>query len=70
VLKTYVQHDVSLFKSIKGQFSKPVIPGQTLITEMWGEGARVHFQVKVKESSNVVIKGGYVDFHKDVKVEF
>ena len=60
---------MSFFKAIKGQFSKPVIPGQTLLTEMWCEGKRVHFQVRVKETGDIAIKGGYVDFHKEVKVK-
>lgn len=47
---------------IQVQFSSPVIPGDTLCTEMWREGEdRVIFQMKVRESGRVVLKGGFVD---------
>ncbi|XP_066262129.1 peroxisomal multifunctional enzyme type 2-like isoform X1 [Euwallacea similis] len=67
ILRAYTGHDVSLFKSLKVRFTKPVIPGQTLRVDTWKEGNRIHFETVVVETNQVVISGAYVDF-KSIKM--
>ncbi|KAK7067870.1 hypothetical protein SK128_015783 [Halocaridina rubra] len=65
VLKRFCGNDVSKFKAIKTRFAKPVLPGQTLVTDMWKEGSRVFYTCRVKETGKDCLTGGYVDIVED-----
>jgi len=60
VLKQYCDNDPKQFRMIKARFAKPVIPGDTLVVEMWKEGDKVILQTKSKSSGAVCINNAYV----------
>lgn len=60
ILAAYANNDVTRFKAIKVRFSKPVLPGQTLVTNMWHEHDRILFETVVKETGKVCMSSGYM----------
>nr|XP_053653912.1 peroxisomal multifunctional enzyme type 2-like [Cherax quadricarinatus] len=61
ILKNFCKNDAKLFKAMKTRFARSVIPGQTLVVDMWKEGSRIFFTCTVKETKQACLTGGYVD---------
>ena len=53
--------DPARFRSIRGRFSRPVLPGATLTVSMWVDGGAACFQT-TDDDGNVVIDHGEVTF--------
>ncbi|HEX3764145.1 MAG TPA: SDR family NAD(P)-dependent oxidoreductase [Kofleriaceae bacterium] len=54
-------------KSIRVRFATSVLPGQTLVTEMWKESdQRVIFRCKIKETGEVCISNAAVELWKEI----
>src|SRR5580704_17714643 len=59
--------DPRFFKSIKVRFANSVIPGETLVTEMWRESdTRIVFQTKIKERGEIAISNAAVELYKEI----
>ncbi|XP_062198913.1 enoyl-CoA hydratase 2, peroxisomal-like isoform X2 [Phragmites australis] len=57
VIKSFCNGEPTTVKSIFGRFLLHVYPGETLSTEMWLDGQKVHYQTKVKERNRAVLAG-------------
>lgn len=55
------------FRNIKVRFAGPVLPGQSVVTEMWkdAKSSTVIFQARVKETGELCISGGSADLYGD-----
>jgi len=58
ILKSFADNDAARLKSIRVRFANPVMPGDTLVTQMWKEGGKIVFQVLVKSSGKVALSNG------------
>jgi hypothetical protein len=58
ILKTICGYDYTLITGFDARFSAPVLPGDTITTDMWQDGNIVSFQCSVKERDIVVLKNG------------
>jgi 3-hydroxyacyl-CoA dehydrogenase/3a,7a,12a-trihydroxy-5b-cholest-24-enoyl-CoA hydratase len=58
--------DVRYVKSIKARFASTVLPGETLVTEMWKDGDKVVFRTKIKERGEVCISNAAVELWKEL----
>lgn len=58
VLKTICDYDYTLIEEFDGRFSAPVLPGDTITTDMWQDGNIISFRCSVKERDSVVLRNG------------
>jgi acyl dehydratase len=58
VLTAMCNYDAARITGFDVRFSSPVFPGETIVTEMWRDGAVISFRAKVKERDVVVLNNG------------
>ncbi len=58
VITTLAKYDPKRITSFDVRFSAPVFPGETIVTEMWVDGATVSFRSKLKDRDVVVLNNG------------
>lgn len=58
ILKTVLDYDHTLIGEFDARFSSPVLPGDTIATDIWQDGNVVSFQCRVVERNVIVIRNG------------
>jgi acyl dehydratase len=58
VLQTICDYDYTLIEEFDARFSAPVMPGDTITTDMWQDGNIVSFSCSVKERDAIVLRNG------------
>jgi len=58
ILKTICNYDSTLITGMDSRFSAPVLPGDTITTDMWQDGNIVSYECSVKERGVRVVRNG------------
>lgn len=58
ILQTICDYDYTLIEEFDARFSAPVMPGDTITTDMWQDGNVVSFSCSVKDRDAVVLRNG------------
>jgi 3-hydroxyacyl-CoA dehydrogenase/3a,7a,12a-trihydroxy-5b-cholest-24-enoyl-CoA hydratase len=67
VINSFSGGDPRFFKSVKVRFADSVLPGETLVTEMWKESdTRIVFRCSVAEREKVVISNAAIELYKEI----
>jgi (3R)-3-hydroxyacyl-CoA dehydrogenase / 3a,7a,12a-trihydroxy-5b-cholest-24-enoyl-CoA hydratase / enoyl-CoA hydratase 2 len=57
---------VAPFRAMRARFAGHVFPGETLLTEIWEEGAHLQFRCRVVARDTIVLSHGYLELESDV----
>lgn len=58
ILKTICNYDYTLIEGFDARFTSPVLPGDTITTDMWQDGNIVSFRCTVKARDTIVLRNG------------
>lgn len=58
ILRTICDYDYTLIAGFDARFSAPVLPGDTITTDMWQDGNVVSFQCSVSARNCIVLRNG------------
>jgi acyl dehydratase len=58
ILREVAKYDHTRIRGFDVRFSSPVYPGETILTDMWVDGAVVSFRCRLKEREVTVINNG------------
>jgi len=58
ILKTICNYDYTLIKNFEARFTAPVMPGDTITTDMWQDGNVVSFRCTVRDRDLIVLRNG------------
>ncbi|MDH3990392.1 MAG: MaoC family dehydratase, partial [Gammaproteobacteria bacterium] len=58
VLQTICDYDHTLIEAFDARFSAPVLPGDTITTDMWQDGNTISFSCSVKARDVIVLRNG------------
>ncbi len=58
ILKTVLDYDSTLIAEFDARFSSPVLPGDTIATDIWQDGNVISFECRVVERNVTVIRHG------------
>ena len=61
ILKSLCGYDPAKITAMKGRFSAPVYPGETIRSELWRDGGVVSFRARVIERDVIAINNGWAD---------
>ena len=61
VLRALLGYDASAVRGMRVRFTAPVLPGETLRTELWRDGCLVSLRTTALERNTLVLNAGRVD---------